>query len=180
MTWIDASLVLTVAALTGLAAERRLMGLLVGLGGLAALRPLLVLADLNPWLALVAALLIGLALALLGRHVLQLARVPGRLARFGGGIGGFALGIALVRALVTSLPVERNPVEPSLIYYPPRELPTVVRQAVAGSAAVAVGRSVLLHPLLVAQGAVPDGQVALFDALHKWLVVGEPWRPTGS
>ena len=47
MTWIDASLVLTVAAVTGLAAERRLMGLLVGLGGLAALRPLLVLADLK-------------------------------------------------------------------------------------------------------------------------------------
>ena len=179
MTWIDASLVLTVAAVTGLAAERRLMGLLVGLGGLAALRPLLVLADLNPWLALVAALLVGLALALLGRHVLQLARVPGRLARVGGAIGGFVLGLALVLALVTSLPVERNPVEPSLIYYPPRELPAVVRQAVAGSAAVAVGRSVLLHPLLVAQGAVPDGQIALFDMLHRWFVVGEPWRATG-
>ena len=180
MTWIDASLVLTVAALTGLAAERRLMGLLVGLGGLAALRPLLVLADLNPWLALVAALLVGLALALLGRHVLQLARVPGRLARLGGAIGGFALGVGLVLALVTSLPVERNPVEPTLIYYPPRDLPPVVRQAVAGSAAVAVGRSVLLHPLLVAQGAVPEGQVALYDALHRWFVVGEPWRVSGS
>ena len=45
---------------------------------------------------------------------------------------------------------------------------------------MAVGRSVLLHPLLAAQGAVPEGQVALFEALHRWFVVGEPWRAAGS
>jgi hypothetical protein len=180
VTWIDAALVLTVAALVGLAAERRLMGLLVGLGGLLALRPLLVLGALNPWLAVVAALLVGLALALLGRHVLQLARVPGTFARVAGGAGGLLLGVALTLALVTSLPVQRNPVEPALIYYPPRDLPPVVQQAVAGSAAVAVGRDVLLHPLLMAQGAVPEGRAALYGALHRWVVVGEPWQIPGS
>lgn len=179
MTWIDAALALTVAALVGLGAERRLLGLLVGLGGVLALRPLLLLAALNPWLALVAALLVGLALALLGRHVLPLARVPGPFARVAGGLGGLVLGAALVLALVTSLPVQRNPVEPSLIYYPPRDLPRAVQQAVANSAAVDLGRNVLLHPLLDAQGAVAEGDAALFALLHRWLVVGEPWR-TGS
>ncbi len=176
MTWIDVALVLTIAATTALAAERRLSGLLLGLGGVLALRPLLVLASLNPWLALVAALLVGLALALVGRHVLQLSRVPGPLTRVAGGFGGLVLGTALVLALVTSLPIQRNPVEPGLIYYPPRDLPTAVQHAVSGSTAIAVGRSVLLYPLLSAQGAVPEAQEPVLAALHRWFVVDEPWR----
>lgn len=180
MTWIDAALVLTIAAVVALAAERRLSGLLLGLGGALALRPLLVLASLNPWLALVAALLVGLGLALVGRHVLQLARVPGPFTRVAGGFGGLVLGTALTLALVTSLPIQRNPVEPGLIYYPPRDLPGSVQQAVTGSAAVAVGRSVLLYPLLSAQGAIPEGQEPVLALLHQWFVVDEPWRIVAS
>lgn len=176
MSWIDVALVLTIAALTAVASERRLSGLLVGVGGVLALRPLLALASLNPWLALVAALLVGLALALVGRHVLQLALVPGPLTRIAGGLGGFALGTALTLALVTSLPIQRNPVEPGLIYYPPRDLPPMVQGAVTGSAAVGVGRSVLLYPLLEAQGAVPEGREFVLATLHRWFVVDEPWR----
>lgn len=179
MTWIDAALVLTVAALVGLAAERRLLGALVGIGGALALRPLLVLADLNPWLALVAALLVGLALALLGRHVLPLARVPGTAARVAGGFGGLVLGVALVLALVTSLPIQRDVVERGVIYYPPNDLPRAVQGAVTRSAAVDLGKSVLLHPLLEAQGAVAEGDARVLALLHRWFVVGEPWRAGG-
>lgn len=182
MTWIDAALVVTLAAITGLAAERRLVGLSVGIGGVLALRPLLALAQLNAWLALVAALLVGLVLALIARHVLPLARVSGTAARVAGGVGGFLLGLALVVALVTSLPIQRNPVEPTLIYYPPRNLPASVQPAVIDSLAVALGRDVLLQPLLAASPtyAEPAWRAQVFAALHRWFVVGEPWLEAGG
>jgi hypothetical protein len=176
MTWVDLTLVLTVAAATALAAERRLSGLLVGLGAVVALRPLLLLAQLNPWLGLAGALVVGLVLALIGRQLLPTARVSTWATRLAGGVGGAALGIAIVTTLVTSLPIQRNPVEPGLIYYPPRDLPPTVQQAVADSELVSWGRSVLLFPLLDAQGAVPAGQRLTLAALHGWFVVGEPWR----
>jgi len=176
MTWIDVALMLTVAAATALAAERRLAGLLVGVGALLALHPLLVLADLNPWLGLAGALIVSLALALVGRHVLPLARVSGWATRVAGGAGGALLGFAIVVALVTSLPIQRNPVEPGLIYYPPRDLPQAVQQAVANSELMALGRTVLLFPLLDAQGALSAGRRPVLAALHAWFVVGEPWR----
>lgn len=50
MTILDVALVLTVATLVALAAQRRLVGLMVGAGGALALRPLLMLGDMNPWL----------------------------------------------------------------------------------------------------------------------------------
>jgi uncharacterized membrane protein YeaQ/YmgE (transglycosylase-associated protein family) len=176
MTWVDLTLVLTVAAATALAAERRLAGMLVGLGAVLALRPLLLVAQLNPWLGLVGALLVGLVLALIGRQLLPLARVSGWATRLAGGVGGAALGIAIVTTLVTSLPIQRNPVEPGLIYYPPRDLPPPLQQAVAESELVTWGRSVLLFPLLDAQGAIPGSQRATLAAFHGWFVVGEPWR----
>jgi hypothetical protein len=176
MTWVDLTLVLTVAAATALAAERRLSGLLVGLGAVVALRPLLVLAQLNPWLGLAGALLVGLMLALIGRQLLPLARAPGWATRLAGGVGGAALGLAIVTTLVTSLPIQRNPVEPGLIYYPPRDLPPALQQAVADSEFVGWGRSVLLFPLLEAQDAFSGGHRVALAALHGWFVVGEPWR----
>ncbi len=176
MTWIDAALMLTVAAAIALAAERRLAGLLVGVGALLALRPLLVLTDLNPWLGLGGALIVSLLLALVGRHVLPLAPVTGWATRVAGGVGGALLGLAIVVTLVTSLPIQRNPVEPGLIYYPPRDLPANVQPAVADSELMALGRSVLLFPLLDAQGTLDGGARPILGGLHAWFVVGEPWR----
>jgi hypothetical protein len=180
MTWVDLALVLTVAAVTALAAERRLSGLLVGVGAVLMLRPLLVLAHLNPWLGLAGALLAGLVLALIGRHLLPLTPVSGWAARVAGGLGGATLGAAIVVALVTSLPIQRNPVEPGLIYYPPRDLAPAVQQAVANSELVGFGRSVLLFPLLDAQGAVEERRRPTLSALHAWFVVDEPWRTADS
>lgn len=177
MNALDVTLVLVVAVVTALAAERRLAGLLVGVGGVLLLRPLLGLAALQPWLGLVAALVAGLALALGGRQLLPVR--PGRatLARLAGGVGGGLLGLAIVATLVTSLPVQRNPVEPSLLYYPPRDLPAAVQRVVTESVLVSWGRSVLLFPLLDAQGGIAEEERPLLAALHAWIVVGEPWRP---
>lgn len=176
MNPLDVALVLVVAVTTALASQRRLAGALVGVGGVLLLRPLLGLAALQPWLGLVGALVAGLALALAGRQLLPVR--PGRAVgpRWAGGIGGALLGVALVATLVTSLPIQRNPVEPTLLYYPPRDLPPAVQRVVADSVLVAWGRSVLLYPLLDAQGGVPVGERTAIGALHGWLVIDEPWR----
>jgi uncharacterized membrane protein YeaQ/YmgE (transglycosylase-associated protein family) len=176
MTWVDLALVTIVASTTALGADRRLSGLMVGAGGVLVLRPLLELAQVQPWLGLLGALVAGLLLALLGRQLLPAGRRGMRVTRLLGGFGGAALGVAIVLTLVTSLPVQRNPVEPGLIYYPPRDLPHSLQRPVAESALVGWGRSVLLFPLLDAQGAVPAGERAALSALHAWVVVGEPWR----
>ncbi len=180
MNWIDAALLLIVAATTAVAAERRLAGLVVGVGGALALRPLLLLAQLQPWLGLVGALVAGLALALLGRHLLPAGPRNAWWPRLVGGVGGAVLGVAIVVTLVTALPIQRNPVEPGLIYYPPRDLPPTLQRAVFESTLVRLGRSVLLFPLLDAQGAVPAGERQALAALHAWTVVGEPWRVQAS
>ena len=176
MSVLDIVLVLTVAVVAALGAQRRLTGLLVGLGGALALRPLLILADLNPWLALVGALLVGLGLALLGRQVLQLSRVPGVVAGVAGGIGGAVLGVAIVISLVTSLPIQRSPFNPNELVYPPDTLPAAVRPAVQRSALVGVGREVLFAPLLNGASALSRERAVVVDALHRWIVIGEPWR----
>jgi hypothetical protein len=176
MSVLDLALVLVIATVAGLGAQRRLTGLLVGVGGALALRPLLLLADLNPWLALVGALLVGLALALLGRHVLQLTQAPGVVSSVAGGVGGAVLGVAIVLTLVTSLPIQRSPFNPNELVYPPDTLPPAIRLQVQRSAFVAVGREVLFAPLLTGPAAIPRERAFVVDALHRWLVVGEPWR----
>jgi len=176
MTWLDAVLLLIVAATTAVAAERRIAGLVVGVGGVLALRPLLALAQLQPWLGIVGALVVGLVLALVGRQLLPAAPRYARWPRLLGGFGGAVLGFAIVLTLVTSLPIQRNPVEPGLIYYPPRDLPGTLHRAVSESSLVAFGRSVLLFPLLDPRGGIEPGERAVISALHSVAVVGEPWR----
>ena len=176
MTWLDAVLLLIVAATTAVASERRIAGLVVGVGGALALRPLLALAQLQPWLGIVGALVTGLVLALVGRQLLPAAPRNARWPRLLGGLGGALLGFAIVVMLVTSLPIQRNPVEPGLIYYPPRDLPAPLQRAVAESSLVAFGRSVLLFPLLDPRGGIEAGERSVIAALHTVAVVGEPWR----
>lgn len=176
MTWLDGVLLLIVAATTAVAAERRIAGLVVGVGGALALRPLLLLAGLQPWLGLVAALVAGLALALVGRQLLPAAPRYAAWPRLLGGVGGAVLGFAIVLTLVTALPIQRNPVEPGLIYYPPRDLPASLQRTVAESSLVAFGRSVLLFPLLDPRGGIATAERPVVSTLHAWTVVGEPWR----
>jgi hypothetical protein len=176
MSVLDVLLVLVIATVAALGAQRRLTGLLIGLGGAVALRPLLTLAELNAWLALVGALLVGLGLALLGRQVLQVSNAPGLLTSLAGGFGGAVLGLVLVLALVTSMPIQRDPLNPSALIYPPTTLPAAIQPAVKDSAFVSVGREILFAPLLVGPAAIAPERALVIDALHRWIVVGEPWR----
>ncbi len=180
MSWLDPVFAILVGTLTAFGAARRLTGLWVGLGGVLLLRPLLGLAHGSPVAGLVAALVGGLLLGLLGRNLLSGLRSGRWWQQALGALGGATLGVALVLALVTSLPIQRSPFDPNQLYYPPRDLPALVQGAALRSWTVQVGRDVLLYPLLDAQGAVPDGRDALLRGLHRWLVVGEPWRAEGG
>ncbi|HKI58967.1 MAG TPA: hypothetical protein VKA00_07125 [Trueperaceae bacterium] len=176
MSWLDLVLALVVATVTALGMHRRLSGFFVGLGGALLLHPLLVVAHANPFLALVAAWAAGLGLSMLGRRLFQLNRGAGALMRVLGGLGGLALGVALVLSLVTSLPIQRNPANPNELFYPPRNLPVPIAAAVTDSRLVLLGRDILLYPLLTRQGDVNTGQERVLQGLHRLFVVGEPWN----
>ena len=176
MSVLDVVLVLTVATVAALAWQRRLVGLLVGVGGALALRPLLLLADMNPWLALAGALLVGLALALLGRLFLPGTSLQGAWTYLAGGLGGAVLGALVVLTLVTSLPIQRDALNPNQLRYPPQDLPAAVRPAIERSLLMQLGREVLFAPLLAQQENRSPERNAVMSALHGWVVVGEPWR----
>lgn len=174
VTWIDALLVLIVAAATAMGAKRRLVGLVVGVGAVLLLKPLLVVGSRSPALALIAALVGGLLLAVISQRIGSPGnrqRWPGMVA---GGFGGLLLGLAIVVALVTSLPIERNVANPREIYYPPRNAPGSLSTVLQRSPMVTFGRNVLLAPLL----PPPESEVErrAFQSLRSWFVVEDPWN----
>lgn len=175
MSWIDLVLVLIVATLTSLGAERRLAGFLVGLGGAILLRPLLLLADRNVVVGVLAALVAGLCLSLVGRRLYRQNRGGNALLTGLGGLGGLLLGVCLVITLVTSFPIQRNPANPSELFYPPRDLAPPIAKAVRDSRLVEVGRDILLYPLLVRQGDIGPVEQRVVQGLHRLFVVGQPW-----
>lgn len=180
VTWIDPIFAVVVGVLAAFGATRRMAGLVVGVGGAILLNPLLGLADQSPYAAIAAGLLGGAILALIGRSLFAGRRTGDWWKRAAGALGGAVLGVALVLAMVTSLPIQRSPFDPNQLYYPPRDLPALVQGASQRSWTVAVGRDVLLFPLLDAQGMVPEGRAPLLRGLHRWLVVGQPWREGGG
>lgn len=174
MTWIDLLLVLLFAVFVALGAERRLSGLLLGIGGVLLLRPLILLGELSPVLSVAAALLAGLLISLVARRLGRRRRLQsGRYALLGG-VGGALLGAVLVLSASVSLPIERN--ARNQIIYPPQELPGAVGNAVAGSRLLREGRDILLYPLLERQGELGPGRQQAAKLLHSYLVVGEPWE----
>ncbi len=176
MSWLDLLLVVIVAALTSLAAERRLAGFFVGLGGVMLLRPMLLLANVNLVLGIVAALAAGLGLSLLGRRLYRQQRGGSVVLTGLGALGGSLLSITLVLALVTSLPIQRNPANEAELFYPPRDLSGPLASAVRDSKLVGVGRDILLYPLLVRQNEIAPAQQRVIQGLHRLLIVGEPWK----
>lgn len=181
MSWIDFALVLALVSIAALGAERRLAGFFVGVGGVLLLRPLLVLADVNPFMALVVALAAGLGLSLLGRRVGNQRRGRSWVFRVLGGVGGLALGVVLVLSLTTTFPIQVNGT--GQIVYPPRYQGDVepampagygpLSDAVNGSQLIDVGKRILLYPLLEDQIVSGDG---ILRGLHSYLIVGEPWN----
>ncbi len=175
ITWVDVALTVVVAACAAAGVHRKLTGLTVGLGGVLVLRPLLDLGQSSPWLAVAIALAGGVALGLIGRRLYN----PGRGATWPfqvlGGIGGAVLGLAMVGALITALPLQRNPANPAEIFYPPRNLPAGLTTTLQSSPLVTMGRSILFYPLLP-QEQFSAAEQRAYGGMHRWLVVGEPWR----
>lgn len=174
MSWIDLLLALLVAAFIALGAERRLAGLMLGVGALLLLRPLLLLGNSSPLLAVVLALAAGLLLALAARRLERVRRLATTPWQVAGGLGGGLLGLVLVLAAAVSLPIGFN--EVNQIIYPPQNLPGIVAPAVSGSRVFRQGRDILLYPLLDREGEVSDSRRPVLKALHHYLVVGEPWE----
>ncbi len=178
VTWLDALLVLMVAILTALGASRRLVGFTVGIGAALLLRPLLVVGSRDLWVAIVAAVLGAFLLAVIGQRLVPASHRQGRVTQVLGGLGGATLGIVLLLALVTALPIQRNPANENEVFYPPRTAPGTLAVTLNRSPLVAVGRAILLHPLLPAPTPAEKQATNLwrtYGALHGWLVVGEPW-----
>lgn len=174
ITWIDAVLVLIVAVATAFGAQRRLVGLVVGVGAVLLLKPLLVVGSRSPVLALIAAVLGGVLLAVLSQRMSS----PGLRQRWpsmvAGGAGGLVLGLALVVALVTALPIERSSSDPRAIYYPPVNAPLGLSSTLQASPLVTFGRNIVLYPLL----EEPESQFRqdAYQVLRNWFVEGDPWN----
>ncbi|HEX7003149.1 MAG TPA: hypothetical protein VF168_03075 [Trueperaceae bacterium] len=174
MTWLDLLLALLFAVFVALGAERRLSGLLLGVGGVLLLRPLLLIGEVSPVLSVAVALLAGLVISLLARRLGRRRRLQsGRYALLGG-IGGALLGAVLVLSTAVSMPIERNSL--GQIIYPPQQLPGAVGDAVAGSRVLREGRDILLYPLLERQGDIGPRRSQVVRLLHSYLVVGQPWE----
>lgn len=176
MTWLDFALVAIPPALAVVGYERRLMGLALGLAAALLLRPLVILGALSPIAALTAAIVAGIAVAVLVRTIVPPRRTRVVYQQVLGGIGGFAIGALLVLALVTSLPIQRNPIDAREIFYPPRNLPEPLNQAAAGSRLVQLGRDILLFPLLDGRVPFSETERTVYGSLHDYLVVGTPWE----
>lgn len=174
ITWIDLLLTVVVASLTALGASRKLIGLFVGAAGVLLLRPLLGLGQGNPYFAVAVAFLCGLAVALLARKLVAPGKGPEWLLKLAGGLGGLALGVTLVLALVTSLPIQRNPANEREIFYPPRDVGAQLAVTLQRSPVVLLGRSILLYPLLP-EADRSEREERVLGGLHDWLVIGEPW-----
>lgn len=174
ITWLDAALIVMVAVFVAVGAQKKLIGLFVGVGAVLVLRPLLNLASGNPGLAVAVGLLLGLVLGILGRR-LGLGKGHTHWSfKALGGFGGLLLGLAMLGALLTSLPIQRNPANAREIFYPPRSAPGTLAATFQRSPLIAAGRSILLYPLLPAENFAASER-RLYAGLHGWLVVGEPW-----
>lgn len=165
-----------VGATVAVGVGRRWTGLAVGVGGAIVIPAVLWLSHVNVALGFAAAAGAGVGLGWLGRETNGIGRGGPWWHGALGGLGGATFGVALVLAIVTSLPIQR---QGDQVFYPPRDLPPPLTSA-GSSWTVAIGRDILLYPLLDAQGAVPSAVRPVYRALHAWFVVGEPWNETGG
>ena len=172
MNPLDLALVLIIAAATVCAAQRKLTGLFVGLGGVLLLKPLLLASQLSPFIGLALALIFGLALGFSSRYLPPQAKLRAPLRTFAGGVGGFVLGCALVLAATTALPLGRD--INNAIIYPPRDAP--LNATLQRSQLVHLGRDILLYPLLDREGLISPERRAVLRGLHELLVARPPWE----
>ena len=183
VNWFDVTMVLLLTTSIALFAQKRLTGFLIGVGALLMLRPLLLLGERDPLLAIAFGLLVGAALGFVAQVLSPRLRWSNRNETILGGLGGLAFGIAFILAMVISLPINVNRLHnPPTVHYPDLEkLPTstYIHDNINNSQVMEVGYDILLYnlfgdePLNFMHSSIdPD----LVRALNQWLVVGTPWE----
>ncbi len=169
---IDILLILLWVFVVVLTSQRGLLGFIVALAGTVLLKPLQLLTVYSPPLALVAAVGVGLLIGSAGRFI---PRISYRQPRWGyllGAFGGVVLGSALVLTLIVSLPLGRD--LNGALRYPSPDLP--YGSVFQNSRLVALGRVILLYPLLEGRGEFSPASRATLSVLHTMFVAGQPWE----
>ncbi len=179
ISWFDIVLLAGVASLVALGAKRKMTGLIVGLGSIFLFRVLITFADRGISgiiVALVMAILAGVLFGMLGRASVFKQRGLELPLSFAGGFGGLLTGLVLVGALITSLPLQQR--FDNTVDYPPTatELGSLLASGVNSSQLVkGIGRNIVLYSLLADKG-IPESQRGIYQALHSYFVVREPWE----
>lgn len=175
MNWLDIFFVVTLAGCIGLSAHKRLSGLFIGVGGAFLLRPLLSLAGINDFIALLAALLVGAILAVLARSIAPKLSFNVTVFKALGAVGGIVFGVALVLALAVSFPLDKQP-QGNYHFFHQRG-PRFLAHAAAQSHVVKLGRYALFYKLYDGTGnAIPqDANWGLVGLVNRFFVVQLPW-----
>lgn len=176
MSWLDIIFVLTLAGCVGLSAHKRLAGLFIGLGAAFILRPLLSLAGLYDFLALLVALILGGILAVVARFFSPKLSFDNRIFVGVGAIGGVALGVSLVFALAVSFPLDINPRTRHYdqLYPSEERAMSFLMKEAKKSELVKYGRYALFYKNL--QGVPQDVNWAVVGFMHNFFVANLPWE----
>lgn len=170
---LDALFFLIMVAVTSLAAQRKLAGLVVGVGSLIAYKPLMLLASRNIWASLIAGIVLAAALGFGGRLLAPMLRLKTLPATLLGALGGMLLSLLVVVGFSVSLPIRRD--LNNQIIYPPRVTSGALAKGIASSKILALGRNVLLYPLFD-PGIFPESERPILSGMHNFFVSGEPWN----
>lgn len=174
MNWLDIFFTITLAGCIGLSAHKRLSGLFIGMGGALLLRPLLSLAGINNFIALLAALLVGAILAVVARSLAPKLSFNTMVFKTLGAIGGLVFGVALVLALAVSFPLNKQP-QGSYHFFPQR--PRFIANVATESEIVKLGRYALFYQFYDGrENPIPeDAPWGMVGLINRFFVVELPW-----
>lgn len=174
--WLDYTLIVLVATIAGLFARRKLAGLVVGIAAIVLIKPLLMLGQINLWLALGVALIASIIVAFLGQFLNDKDPFPYSLQSLLGGVGGLLFGMSMLFALVTALPLD---IVNGQIIYPSNVGRTPVSLAIEDSQLVNIGRDILLYDVYVMNNlrqSINTANPDFVETMNGYLVAGEPWN----
>lgn len=175
MSWLDIFFAVTLAGCIGLSAHKRLSGLFIGIGGALLLRPLLSLAGINDFIALLAALLVGAILAVAARSIAPKLSFNATVFKALGAAGGLVFGVALILALAVSFPLDKQPQGNYHFFH--QSGPRFLADAATQSQIVKLGRYALFYEFYDdAQNAIPqDVNWSMVGLINRFFVVQLPW-----
>lgn len=172
---LDILFSLILAGCIGLSAHKRLSGLFIGVGGALMLRPILGLAGVNDFIALLAALLVGAILAVLARSLAPKLSFNATIFKALGALGGLVFGVALILALAVSFPLDKQPQGNYHFFH--QSGPRFLANEAQKSQIMKMGRYALFYKLYDGtDNAIPeDVNWAMVGFINRFFVVHLPW-----